>query len=392
MATGVEARPCRVTELRKLNSTAEWVSSLDNKLLLLVLGHRYLLESNREVNWNSIGPRDDALETAVVKQLTLRPTTYALQPRLLSAGFIISVTCQYASYTRTRTTRYMCALWVRRGRCPNLTSPRLSAPGRPHATRHTSATSPRSIAARLSLGSNKLCTLNSALAAATRAPISCQRVRTAPLAPSSARARVAACVTACPHTRRRLYCACYCAAATPRHTRCHAGSASPRPRGKAATWSCAAASERVRTSAAAAGAPVPTCCGAAAQAHRARNVAHRRAARNTRCRVRSAESDEHTRHGVTTRSQVAGVVLCGDRGARAEWRLCARGAVRRILLACGLARWRCGTGNGGDGNGSDSGGCAVRGSGLAHHSVRSGGVATARPHGARTGPTASIAA
>ena len=86
VATGVEARPCRVTELRKLNSTAEWVSSLDNKLLLLVLGHRYLLESNREVNWNSIGPRDDALETAVVKQLTLRPTTYALQPRIYLQG------------------------------------------------------------------------------------------------------------------------------------------------------------------------------------------------------------------------------------------------------------------------------------------------------------------
>ena len=52
-----------------------------------------------------------------------------------------------------------------------------------------------------------------------------------------------------------------------------------------------------------------------------------------------------------------------------------------------MARWRCGTGNAGDGDGSDSGGGAVRGNGVAHHSVRSGGVASARPHGSDRGVT-----
>ena len=52
-----------------------------------------------------------------------------------------------------------------------------------------------------------------------------------------------------------------------------------------------------------------------------------------------------------------------------------------------MARWRCGTGNAGDGDGSASGGGAVRGNGVAHHSVRSGGVASARPHGSDRGVT-----
>jgi len=58
-----------------------------------------------------------------------------------------------------------------------------------------------------------------------------------------------------------------------------------------------------------------------------------------------------------------------------------------------MARWRCGTGNAGDGDGSDSGGGAVRGNWVAHHSVHSGGVASARPHGTRMAQrSASIAA
>ena len=47
----------------------------------------------------------------------------------------------------------------------------------------------------------------------------------------------------------------------------------------------------------------------------------------------------------------------------------------------------------GDGDGSDSGGGAVRGNWVAHHSVHSGGVASARPHGTRMAQrSASIAA
>ena len=49
-------------------------------------------------------------------------------------------------------------------------------------------------------------------------------------------------------------------------------------------------------------------------------------------------------------------------------------------MAPQVARWRCGTGNGGDGDGSDSSGGAVLGSGVAQHSVHSGGGATPRPH------------
>eukprot|EP00964_Phaeocystis_antarctica_P131694 scaffold95655_cov116-Phaeocystis_antarctica.AAC.1 len=61
------------------------------------------------------------------------------------------------------------------------------------------------------------------------------------------------------------------------------------------------------------------------------------AARATRAAVLGPQIRTSTCATVWPRSEVAGVVVCGDRGARAEWRLCR--AVGWILLACGLARW-----------------------------------------------------
>ena len=55
----------------------------------------------------------------------LRKIAYTLrQPTPYSLGFIILVTCQYALYTRTRTTRYTVCVHFgcHFGRCPGLTS------------------------------------------------------------------------------------------------------------------------------------------------------------------------------------------------------------------------------------------------------------------------------
>ena len=222
----------------------------------------------------------------------MRQYAYTLrQPTPYSLGFIILVTCQYALYTRTRTTRYMCALWVplralpwphvqrgtRRLGCPhpspdsgkpacgNLTCchpPPKGVAVRKRARAHARALPRRAAgaqgargrrapAATPHLGNVTPRSLHTALAAATRAPTSCQCVRPAPLAPQAARVRVWRCVAACPHQRRLLCRRGACAAARARARGVDASpQVSPRPCGEAAIWSCATASTRANVSAA----------------------------------------------------------------------------------------------------------------------------------------------
>jgi len=102
-------------------------------------------------------------------------------------------------------------------------SPFKCAPAHMRAPSHAAARPAGAPAATPHLGNVTSRSLRAALAAATRAPTSCQRVKTAPLAPQKQRtcACAAACVAACPHQRRLL---CRREAHAPPHAHAHAAS------------------------------------------------------------------------------------------------------------------------------------------------------------------------